>query len=75
MRPEGGKLSPEERAKRVQAARYARGTMGLVEGYRPSPLTRELQARWIDGEITIDQAINDARRHFGLPDLPEARQG
>ena len=52
MSPEGKELSPEERAKRVEAARYARGTMGLVEGYRHSPLTRELQARWIDGEIT-----------------------
>ena len=56
MSPEGGNLSPEERAKRAEAVRYARGTMGLVEGYKPSPLTRELQVRWIDGEIMIDQA-------------------
>lgn len=75
MSPEGKKLSPEERAKRVQAARYARGTMGLVEGYRPTPLTRELQVRWIDGEITIDQAINEALRHFGLPGLQEPVRG
>lgn len=75
MNPEGEKLSPEERAKRVQAARYARGTMGLVEGYRPTPLTRELQVRWIDGEITIDQAINEALRHFGLPGLQEPVRG
>lgn len=75
MSPEGKELSPEERAKRVEAARYARGTMGLVEGYRPSPLTRELQARWIDGEITIDQAINEALRHFGLPGLQEPVRG
>ncbi len=67
------KISPEERAKRVEAARYARGTMGLVEGYKPSPFARELQARWIDGEITIDQAIDEARRRHGLPDRPEAR--
>ena len=75
MSPEGGNLSTEERAKRVEAARYARGTMGLVEGYRHSPLTRELQARWIDGEITIDQAINEVRRSYGLPALPEPAQG
>ncbi len=67
-------ITPEERAKRVEAVRYARGTMGLVEGYKPSSFSRELQARWIDGEITIDEAISEARRHFGLPDLPEARQ-
>ena len=75
MSPEGKKLSPEERAKRIEAVRYARGTMGLVEGYRHSPLTRELQARWIDGEITIDQAINEVRRSYGLPALPEPAQG
>ena len=68
-------LSPEERTKRAEAVRYARGTMGLVEGYRPSTLTRELQARWIDGEITIDQAINKVRRSHGLPALPEPAQG
>lgn len=69
------RLSPEERSKRAEAARYARGTMGLVEGYRPSPLTRELQARWIDGQITIDEAIAEARRRHGLPDLPPTGQG
>lgn len=74
MSPEGGNLSTEERAKRVEAARYARGTMGLVEGYRHSPLTRELQARWIDGEITIDEAITEALRNFGLPRLQEPSQ-
>jgi len=45
--------------------------MGLVEGYKASALARKLQARWIDGEITIDQAINEVRRSHGLPDLPE----
>ena len=66
MSPEGEKLSPEERARRAEAVCYARGSMGLVEGYRPSPLTRELQARWIDGEITIDQAIDEVRRSHRL---------
>ena len=75
MSPEGEKLSPEERARRAEAVCYARGSMGLVEGYRPSPLTRELQARWFDGEITIDQAINEALRHFGLPGLQEPVRG
>ena len=65
------RLSPEVRAKRLEAVRYARGTMGLVEGYKASALARKLQARWIDGEITIDQAINEVRRSHGLPGLPE----
>ena len=69
------RLSAEERAKRVEAVRYVKGTMGLVVGYRPSPLTREMQARWIDGEITIEQAIDEVRRSHGLPDLQEPAQG
>ncbi|HHF0294262.1 antitoxin VbhA family protein [Pseudomonas aeruginosa] len=68
-------LTPKERTKRIESVRYARGTMGLVERYKPSAPAGELQARWIDGEITIDQAIDEARRRFGLPDLPEPRQG
>ncbi len=68
------KISPEERAKRVEAARYARGTMGLVEGYKPSPFARGLQARWIDGEITIDEAIEEARQRHELPNQQEPGQ-
>lgn len=68
------KITTEERAKRLETVRYARGTMGLFEGAKPSRFLAELQARWIDGEITIDEAINEARRRHGLPDLPETRQ-
>ncbi len=60
-------VKPEERAKRIEAVRYARGTMGLVEGYKPSPFARELQARWIDGEITIDEAIEKAVASYRQP--------
>lgn len=49
--------------------------MGLVAGYRPSQAVQDLRARWIDGEITIDQAINEVRRSHGLPDLQEPSQG
>jgi len=68
-------LTPEERAKRLEAVRYARGTMGLVESAKPSPFLAELEARWVDGDITIDQAINEVRRSHGLPDLPEPQKG
>lgn len=61
------KITPEERARRVEAVRYARGTMGLVEGYRPSQLTQGLQARWIDGEVTIDEAIEAVIARYRQP--------
>ena len=67
-------LSPEERAKRLEAVRYARATSAL-EGARPSPLVQDLQAKWINGEITIDEAIAEALRHYGLPKTQEPRQG
>jgi len=68
------RLSPEEHAKRLAAVRYARATNAL-EGARPSPLVQDLQAKWINGEITIDEAIAEALRHYGLPKTPEPRQG
>ena len=64
------KLSPEEHAKRLDAVRYARATSAL-EGIRPTELLLELQARFLSGEITIEESIIEARRHYGLPDLLE----
>ncbi len=61
------KITAEERAKRIEAVRYSRGTMGLVEGYRPSPLTQEQQVRWIDGEVTIDEAIEAVIARYRQP--------
>lgn len=74
MSPEGKKLSPEERAKRFEAVRYARATTAL-EGMRPTEFGMEQERRFLAGDITIDEVIAEARRHFGLPDLPETRQG
>ncbi|MBX9714888.1 MAG: antitoxin VbhA family protein [Pseudomonadaceae bacterium] len=68
------KLSPEERAKRLEAVQYARATNAL-EGARPSPLVQDLQVKWINGEITIEESIAEALRHYGLPKTPEPRQG
>ncbi|MDH0144698.1 antitoxin VbhA family protein [Aquipseudomonas alcaligenes] len=53
------KITSEERAKRVEVVRYARAANAL-EGLKSSPFARELQVRWIDGEITIDEAIEAA---------------
>lgn len=68
------KISPEEHAQRLEAVRYARATTALA-GQQSSQSARELQARWINGEITIDEAITAALRHYGLPKTPEPRQG
>lgn len=68
------RLSPEEHAKRLEAVRYARATTAL-EGMRPTEFLMEQERRFLAGDITIDEAIAEARRRFGLPDLPEARQG
>ncbi len=69
------KLSPEDYAKRLEAVRYTRGTMGLVEGYVQSAFAKEQERRFLAGEITAEEAVTEALRHYGLPDLPEIRQG
>lgn len=68
------KISPEEHAKRIEAVRYARGTMGLVEGYTPSALAMDQERRFIAGEITIDEAIAETLQHYRLPDMPEPKE-
>lgn len=75
MSAEKTKLSPDERAKRVEAVRYARGSMGLVEGYRPSAFSDELQARWIEGEISVDEAIAETLQHYRVTAQVEPKQG
>lgn len=69
------KLSPEEYAKRLEAVRYTRGTMGLVEGYVQSAFAAEQERRFLAGEITIQEAIAETLRRYGLTDRPEARRG
>ncbi|WP_353631275.1 antitoxin VbhA family protein [Pseudomonas canadensis] len=50
--------------------RYARATSAL-EGIRPTELLLKLQTRFLGGEITIEESNAEARRHYGLPVLPE----
>ena len=61
------KLSPDEYAKRLEAVRYARGTMGLVEGYTKSAFSMEQERRFLAGEITADEAIEEALQRYRLP--------
>lgn len=60
-------ISPEEHAQRLEAVRYARGTMGLVEGYRPSAVAMERERRFLAGDITIEEAIEEVLQHYRLP--------
>ncbi|EPC5687386.1 TPA: chromosome segregation protein ParM [Pseudomonas aeruginosa] len=55
-----------ERERRLAAARYARATMAL-EGARQTPISMEQIGRFMAGEISIEQAIENARKDYGLP--------
>ncbi len=52
-------------ALRQEAASYARATTAL-EGRRQTALGAELSKKVVDGEITTDQAIEQARAFYGL---------
>lgn len=55
-----------ERVALIAARRQARGTMALIEGYEPSAWTLELDARIDSGEISLDDAIAETQRRYGL---------
>jgi hypothetical protein len=50
---------------RAAAAQYARATCAL-EGMRQTSLGGRLSKQFVDGDITIDQAIAQARDFYGL---------
>ena len=52
-------------AMRIKAVRYARATCAL-EGMKQSATTKELTKRIVSGEITIDDAISQARAVYGM---------
>lgn len=58
--------SSTERERRLAAACYARATMAL-EGARQTPISMEQIERFVAGEISIEQAIENARKDYGLP--------
>lgn len=53
------------RQKRVEAAQYARATSAL-EGSRQSPADKVLIERFVEGELSIEDAIDLARERYGL---------
>lgn len=60
-------ISSAERERRLAAARYARATMAL-EGVRQSPIVIAQMERFAAGELSIEQAIENVRKSYGLPD-------
>ncbi|QHN03490.1 hypothetical protein FTO74_09010 [Granulicella sp. WH15] len=50
-------IDPAERARRIAAVQSATGHLRM-EGMYASPLALALQQRYIDGEITLEEARN-----------------
>ncbi len=50
---------------RAEAARYARATCAL-EGMNQTPIGATLCKKFVEGSISIDDAISEARSHYGL---------
>lgn len=59
--------------KRREAARYARATIAL-EGGQQTPIAAEQLARFVEGSISIEQAIELVRQSYGLPKNMSAAQ-
>lgn len=56
MNKQPSKISPAERAKRLAAANFARGSVRL-EGFIVSPEADALQEQYVNGEITSEEVI------------------
>ena len=57
--------SAEERARRTDAVAGANGH-SFMEGLFGSALLTDLETRYISGELEIEDAIDAAKRHYGL---------
>ena len=58
-------ISAKDRASRAAAIASANGH-NAMEGLFPSLFSHDLQKRYMDGEISIEEAVQAARRHYGL---------
>jgi len=54
------RISAEERAKRQRAIDFARGSCRF-EGLIPSPEGEEINQRFIEGELTMQEAVATAK--------------
>ncbi|WP_371132345.1 hypothetical protein [Pseudomonas sp.] len=66
-------ISSAEQKRREAAARYARATIAL-EGGQQTPIAAEQLARFVEGSISIEQAIELVRQSYGLPKSMSAAQ-
>ena len=62
-----------ERELRKAAAQYARATIAL-EGGQQTSIAAEQLARFVEGDISIEQAIELTRQSYGLPKNMSATQ-
>jgi hypothetical protein len=73
--PESGKrkmIDEAERARRKAAVEYAIGSVRL-EGFEPSEFAKELDRRYIAGEITGPEKTATLLAHYGCSDPGTAR--
>ena len=56
----GGAISETERRRRQDAVNFARASLGL-SGFRPSAEDEALAARFVAGEISMDEVIKSVR--------------
>lgn len=66
-------ISSSEQKRREAAAQYARATTAL-EGGQQTPIAAEQLARFVEGSISIEQAIELVRQNYGLPKNMAATQ-
>ena len=55
----------KERTSRAAAIASANGH-NAMEGLFSSPFSQDLQNRYINGEMDIEEAVQTAKRHYGL---------
>lgn len=58
-------VSAAEQERRASHVASANGHSAM-EGQFGSPLLDSLQARYVAGELTIEQSIAEAKRHYGI---------
>ncbi|MNR59045.1 hypothetical protein D3C85_1802050 [compost metagenome] len=67
------KLPPSTVESRRQAVQQVRGDSAL-EGIRETPFMRSLSDKYISGEKTIEELIQEVREHHGLVERVESQE-
>lgn len=67
------KLPPSTVERRRQAVQHVRGSSAL-EGIKETPFMRSLSDKYINGEKTIEELIQEVREHHGLVERYESKE-